>query len=217
MSPTSIVWLSLPANPSHLLTASLSLIATRRKGIVTFGYRVRGEELQAVTGPETHLTLVFGDGIDTSSPEAAARSSTRRFVRGRTQLAIFDPDRQPKGHIISAWEAYQSYGLDLLDEAIEYGTAILARSAGAAAQAIRRQRLALGLEFADVARRTNTSMESLEQLEFHDSYQLDVNSVERVGFVLGLDEGQLSSTPNAGAGARVAARLKTMLAEPRVG
>ena len=91
-------------------------------------------------------------GISDATPEVAARRSTRQFVRGRTQISPFDKSRHPKGRVISAFEAFKAYGLDVLDEAVEYGSALLLHHHNAVGDSLRLQREALGLNHLAVSR-----------------------------------------------------------------
>ena len=128
------------------------------------------------------LSRIFGPHIDTSSPEEAARRSTRLFVRGRTQLAIYDEARNPTGHVLTAWEAFQGYGIAVLEEAVEYGSAIVTLGADAIASAIRQRRQELGLDIEHVAQRVRLQTSTLMQLESDDSSETPVAQVENIAF-----------------------------------
>ena len=73
----------------------------------------------------TSLSDIFGGDVDSLSPEEAARRAKTLFVRGRVQLAEYEEGSGATGQIISAWEAYQAYGLEKLEEVVDYGSAIL--------------------------------------------------------------------------------------------
>ena len=142
----------------------------------------------------------------------AALASSRRFVRGRTQISSLESGRHPKGHIISAFEALQSYGIDVLDEAIEYGSAILLKHLNAVGKALRRQRETLGLDLNAVSRSTGVRVPDIMRIEAGDAFDFPMQTIERMAFILGLDEGQIAFHETPG-GAAVAARLKTLQAE----
>ena len=163
------------------------------------------------TPDREQLHRVFGV-TGHGSAEDAALASSRRFVRGRTQISPLESDRHPKGHIISAFEALQSYGVDVLDEAVEYGSAILLQHPNAVGKALRRQREALGLEVSAVSRSTGVHAADVQRIEAGPAADLPMQTVERVAFILGLDEAQIAFQEKPG-GAAVAARLKTLQAQ----
>ena len=148
-------------------------------------------------------------GTAGATPDAAARQSTRQFVRGRTQLSPFDSSRNPRGRVISAFEAFKAYGLDVLDEAIEYGSALLLHHPNAVGDALRRQREALGLDYGAVSCRTKVRVEDLKRIEEGTADDVSIAAIERIAFIIGLDEAQLSFRSDVAGGA-IAGKLKTM-------
>ena len=52
------------------------------------------------------LHYLFGQEVEESSLEEAIRNSQWQFIRGKLQLALYDPDRKPTGHVLTAWEAW---------------------------------------------------------------------------------------------------------------
>ena len=77
------------------------------------------------------VEAVFGPELAHLSAEEAARKSRLRFVRGKNELGVlYGFRRNLTGHVLTAWEAYQVYGLNILEEALEYGSAILIRQNG---------------------------------------------------------------------------------------
>lgn len=153
------------------------------------------------------LRTVFG--TSGATPEDAARHSTRNFVRGRAQISPFERARNPQGRVISAFEAFKAYGFDVLDEAVEYGAALLLQRHNAAGEAMRRQREALGLDYGAVSRRTKVAIEALERIESGASDDISIATIERIAFAIGLDESQLSFRPDLAGGA-IAGKLKTL-------
>ena len=103
------------------------------------------------------LTLIFGPDSEARSAEDAAKRSNRSFVRSEAELAIYEESRNPTGHVLTAWEAFTSFGLDTLEEAVEYGSAILRRSKNATGNALRRRREDLGLPHSSVGKATRIS------------------------------------------------------------
>ena len=90
------------------------------------------------------LARVFGS-TDGTTPEEASRKSNVQFVRGCAQLSrVGTYEGAPDGHVLSAREALANYGFDVLEEAVEYGTALLLKEPNAAGNAISRQRRSMG-------------------------------------------------------------------------
>ena len=147
-----------------------------------------------------------------ANAQNAALASSRRFVRGRTQISSLESGRHPKGHIISAFEALQSYGIGVLDEAIEYGSAILLKHLNAVGTALRRQRETLGLDPGAVSRATGVRVADIMRIETGSVTDVPMQAVEGIAFILGLDEAQIAFQETTG-GAAAAARLKTLQAE----
>lgn len=165
---------------------------------------------------DVRLNLIFGE-TGARDAETAARKSDVRFIRGRAQLTRMQEHhryREPQGHVLTAGEAFEAYGLDVLEEATEYGSALLLREPNAAGNRIRRQRESLGLLTNKVARAAAVSTSDLQSIERSSGRDaVSVQDIERVAFVLGLDEGQIAyqGVPEDSA---IAARLKRLGSSP---
>ena len=167
------------------------------------------------TDPTQYLEAVFGEHAPGLTIEETARRSQRKFVRGADHIALYELDVNPDatGHIMTAWEAYHAFGLDILVEAMEYGSAVILSERRAIESSLRNRREELGLSSRRVARSAGVSEEVVAHAE-EDSRSLPIQALERVAFVLGLDERRLAYHATSGADARLAARLKTLVAEP---
>ena len=159
---------------------------------------------------EKRLARVFG-ATDGTTPEEASLRSNEHFVRGRAQLSRAGTyDGATEGHVISAREALANYGFDVLEEAVEDGTALLLKEPNAAGNAIIRQRRSMGLTTQQVAHFTGLDIATMEHIESSSGRdQVTVQELERVAFKLGLDEAQLAYQGLAGDTA-IGARLKEM-------
>lgn len=153
---------------------------------------------------------IFGEFEPGLSVEDIAKQSNRRFVRGKAQIAVYDPTGEPTGHILTAWEAYQAFGLETLAEAVEYGSGIILRNKTAIEDALRSRREGLGLTAPAVARATKLPPDEITRAET-DAAGSSIQSLERIACVLGLDESRLAYDSTAGADAELAVRLKTLL------
>lgn len=154
------------------------------------------------------LTLddVLGPGPGTS-PEVRARASTKRFVRSLDQLAEHTPGAT--GRQLSASEALDAYGYDVLREVAAEGGALLCVTPDAAGHAIRSQRDRLGLETRAVAARANMSAREIERAE-QNVRDVRLRTYERIARALGMDERQLSVMREPAASAELAVRLRTV-------
>ena len=71
--------------------------------------------------------IVFGPESPHLTEERLFSVSTS-ILRSRSELALRSVS-EPGGHVLTAWEAYQADdGLSALEEALEYGSAILLHS-----------------------------------------------------------------------------------------
>ena len=158
------------------------------------------------------LTLIFGPDSEARSAEDAAKRSNRSFVRSEAELAIYEESRNPTGHVLTAWEAFTSFGLDTLEEAVEYGSAILRRSKNATGNALRRRREDLGLPHSSVGKATRISPVEVKTAESSPS-RVPLAALEAVSFSLGLDERLLAFREDSGGDSKLAYRLKTLVRE----
>ena len=155
------------------------------------------------------LITVFGPEAKGLSEKEAARRSHRQFVRSEGQLAVYDAARRPTGHVYTAWEAYRAYGIHTLEEAVEFGAAILKCSKDATANTLRSRREKLNLSHRDIARATSLSEKLVKSAEESPS-RVPIVQLQNAAFVLGLDERLLSYTSNAGDDNRLAYRLRDL-------
>ena len=151
---------------------------------------------------------VFGS-VTSSDVEAAARESTRIFVRSNYGIGPLKGLEKPLGHILTAWEAYNSYGIEILDESIEYSSAILLESTGAIERTFRKRRNDLGLTVESVAGASHVSGEVVRDAE-RMAHDVPIGQLEAIAFVLGLDERLLAFDETGSADQDLAFRLKTL-------
>jgi Zn-dependent peptidase ImmA (M78 family)/transcriptional regulator with XRE-family HTH domain len=152
------------------------------------------------------LDRVFGEGEGTT-PEARARVSSRRFVRGLDELT-FDESPRAKGRRLTAREALDAYGFEVLSEVATEGSALLCESVDAVGRALRERRAQLDLPIRTIASETGLAPEVIEALEA--SKRRPIRDYERVARVLGLDERLLSFRSDPGGNREVAVRLRDM-------
>ena len=154
------------------------------------------------------IIKVFGQ-VTATDRETAARESTRKFVRSKSEMGPVYEGRNPTGHIMTAWEAYTSFGFDILDEAIEYSGAILLETVGAIERTFKTRRNDLGLSIESVARAASVEAGIVKQAE-ELARDVPIQALEKIAFSLGLDERLLAFKENAGGDQQLAFRLKTL-------
>ncbi len=154
-------------------------------------------------------TFIFGPGAEGFAAEDAARLSTRNYVRSEGGLAIYEESRRPTGHVLTAWEAYSTFGLEILEEAVEYGSAILRETPNATGDALQRRREEIGLSAKSVMRAAGVSPEDVETAE-SSPHKVSIQKLERLAFALGLDERLLSFKRDPGGDTSLAFRLRTL-------
>ena len=156
----------------------------------------------------TSFESVFGPESPHLSEKDAVLKSRLQFVRSRSELGVFEAFRNPTGHVLTAWEAYQAYGLSALEEALEYGSAILLHST--AIETTLHSRVSeLGLKHSTVAREAGLQSAVVQRAQSRTSGN-QIRDLERIGFILGLDELRLGHRLPGPEDAELAVRLKTL-------
>ena len=158
------------------------------------------------------FTTIFGPEAVGDSAEAAAKRSERKFVRSRGELAVYDASRNPTGHVFTAWEAHDAYGVEILEEAVEYGSAILRCSKDSISGALKSRREELALSHDQVARAAALSCPDIVRSAESAPSQVAIRHIEQIALVLGLDERWLAFKSDSGGDAELAYRLRTLSA-----
>ena len=114
----------------------------------------------------------------------------------------------PTGHILTAWEAYHAYGLEKLEEAREYGSAIIIHSSGIE-NTLRSRAQELGLRHSIVASEADLPPDVVQRAKLL-APDNEIGDLEHIGFVLGLDELRLGYRPPATDDDALAVRLRTL-------
>ena len=153
------------------------------------------------------LDAVFGEDSSGATPLARAKTSKRRFVRSQVQITLAS-DRAT-GRVLSAFEALQTFGWDLLLQVANEGSARLVRSADEPATTLRVQREALGLTLAEVSKRVCVSEADVAKAETPGSLS-SIRVLERLGTALALDERRLGHKRNAGRDSALGVRLREL-------
>lgn len=135
--------------------------------------------------PREHLDKVFGSDSAGETPEERARTSQREFVRGQTMLAEASPEAS--GRRLTALEALNIFGFDVLLKAIEDGQALLVRDRFEPSRTLKNRREALGYDQRHLARLAGLSPQDVVNAETPGKIS-PVRNLERLAPPLALDE-----------------------------
>jgi len=131
------------------------------------------------------------------------------YVRGKYQIAAYDPARNATGRRLAAFEARDAYGDAILAEVEEWGSAGLLGEPGAVEAALRAQRQRLGLGVQRIASRLSLSEKEVLRAE-SNARDIPIHTLERIAFVLGLDERYLAVDQGAGSDSDLGVRLRIL-------
>jgi Zn-dependent peptidase ImmA (M78 family)/transcriptional regulator with XRE-family HTH domain len=165
------------------------------------------EMSERLTPTREELDLVFGSDSVGDTAEARARSSSRRFGRGQDHLGLYRDGMSARA--LSAWEAYRTFGFELLREAVIDEPAVITSDANEPARTLRHRRESLGLKVDELARYTDLSVDILERAE-NARRGSSIRDLEHIAQALGLDERLLALQPGAGGDERLGVRLRQL-------
>ena len=152
-------------------------------------------------------------GVATPLDALMASDSDRKFVRGKDTIAVYRPEWNQTGHMLTRWEAEGAYGKRIIEEALEYSTAVLRETPNAIQDAFVKRRDDLGLGVHAVATAANLSIDIVTLAEAEPS-KVAIQDLERIAFVLGLDERFVAFKKDCGGDAGLGVRLKVLQQEP---
>ncbi|MDE2902562.1 MAG: XRE family transcriptional regulator [Chloroflexota bacterium] len=141
-----------------------------------------------------------------------SEATTALYVRGKYQLARYEPGSSATGRRLTEHEVLEAYGRDVLADIDDRLSAVLLARAGAIEHAIREQRDALGMTRSELARAANVDHEVIDLAET-DAEQLELRELEHLAFVLGLDPAKLSIDERAGSDPDLGVRLRVLEVE----
>ena len=155
------------------------------------------------------LRFVFGEDIAGPDWENAVRGCDWRFVRDGFGLSLLEESRKPTGHVMTAWEAWTAYGQEVIDEAIEHGSAVLIETRGAAESCLTHRREELGISREILARSVGVREHDVLGAEAASSH-VPIRTLQKLAFGLGMDERLLSFRSDCGADPALAERLRVL-------
>jgi len=141
---------------------------------------------------EVSLSIIFGEESRGKTPEERANTSPRLWVRSQDHLAIFKPGAT--GLIMSAREVLNIFGLTKMYEAIDYGTAIIARTEAEPGATLRVRRHELDLDQHEVAEQASLTVEQVRDCESHLT-RSDIHHIAAICVALGLDARSIGFLP----------------------
>jgi Zn-dependent peptidase ImmA (M78 family)/transcriptional regulator with XRE-family HTH domain len=143
----------------------------------------------------------------TNAPPDRNMIADHTFTRTCDHLMIARPGTASR--TLSAAEALDVYGAEVIHETLEYGSAILRATVAEPGVTLRKRREELGLTIQVLASRTGLTPAAIEQCEEQFSAP-SIQNLEKVAISLGLDERLVSFKSGAGGDDGLAVRLKTM-------
>ncbi|MGA8613513.1 MAG: XRE family transcriptional regulator [Xanthobacteraceae bacterium] len=156
---------------------------------------------------KSRLIRIFGEVPSAVTEEDFARSSMREFVRSQDHLAFSTP--KATGQRLTAWQAYQAFGLDKLEEVIEHSSAVLTLDPLEPAQTLRRSREARGLELDDIADAIGVSHSDVANAE-NPKHITPIQLLNKIAASLGVEESTLTARAATASDERLAYRLRQM-------
>ncbi|MCI3947097.1 hypothetical protein K0038_04185 [Pseudomonas syringae] len=148
---------------------------------------------------------VFGHESTGNSVEERARTSNREFVRSQVQIA-FSNDRA-SGRKLSAREALDNFGSNILLELSEKNAVPLILRQGEPGKTIRSRRNEMSLSVEELARVADVELDRLIQFESGSS-TLPFREIERLSRSLVLDESVIGYQPGSGGDPQLSVRFK---------
>ena len=134
---------------------------------------------------------------------------TGLFVRGKYQLARYEPGSGATGRRLTVHEVREAYGPHVFAEIDERLSAVLLAHEGAIEQALQKQRDELGVTLGQFASAANVDPEIVARAE-KDADQIDLRLLEHLAFVLGLDPAKLSVDERAGSDPNLGVKLRVL-------
>ncbi len=135
--------------------------------------------------------------------------SSALFVRGKYQLARYEPGSAATGRRLTEFEVRKAYGNAVFTEINEQLSAVLLKRRGVIENALRSQREDLGVTRENLASAANVGLHVVEAAET-DADRIEIRQLEHLAFVLGLDPLQLSVEESAGADTDLGVRLRVL-------
>ena len=135
--------------------------------------------------------------------------STAKFVRGKYQIARYEPGSDATGRRLTEHEVRESYGDAVFREIDESRSAILLSREGAIEESLRLQREELGISQDQLAKVAGVKVGVVERAE-SDASRVGFRDLEHLAFLLALDPAKLSTDERAGSDPNLGVRLRVL-------
>lgn len=149
--------------------------------------------------------LIFGESSSGDSIEVRAKTSRREFVRSQLQIAF--ANERATGRKLSALEALNNFGSDILIRLAEDNAVPLILKSGEPGKTISARRRSMGLSVDTLARAADLGVDDLESFE-SGSRTLPFRTIESLCRFLVLDESVIGYRPGAGGDQQLGVRFK---------
>lgn len=143
-------------------------------------------------------------------------ATTTLFVRGKYQIARYEPGSSATGRRLTEHEVVEAYGPEMISEVDEQLSAVLLTGPDAIERSLESQRNELGVTRDQLARAANLEREVINRAETNAG-QLELWELERLAFVLGLDPAKLSVDDRAGSDPALGVRLRVLETDQAAG
>lgn len=158
----------------------------------------------------SELELVFGKESSGDSAEERAKTSSRLFVRSQIQIAL--DNQRAKGRRLSAQEALETFGWDVLSGLAENNAVPIIQIENEPGTTIQKRREQLGLSVEQLAHAAKLDTRLLTELEGCKK-AVPIRDLENIARYLSLNEYQLGQQPGAGADQSLGVRLRELIRE----
>lgn len=153
------------------------------------------------------LEFIFGIDAGDGTALDHAMNSSRTFVRSQVQLALASD--AATGRRLSAVEALMAFGLDVLEEVVDRGHAVLVDRPNEPAATFRKRRQRLKLSIKSLAAAADVSADEVRNAEM-PGHVTPIHTLERIAQELALDERRIGASALGDAGADLATRLREL-------
>lgn len=159
----------------------------------------------------TSLDAVFGVDSVGDSPEERAKTSKQLFVRSQVQIAL--ANERATGRKLSATEALDNFGSDILFDLSHKNAVPLILRDGEPGKTIQQRRNAMGLLIEDLSKATGISQDEISFFEEGRGI-LNFRKIEKIAKYLVLDESVVGYEPGSGGDPQLGVRFKTFFNSP---
>lgn len=153
------------------------------------------------------LNYIFGKDSQGDTELQRAKTSKQIYVRSQDHLSFWN--ERATGRALTAFQAYTAFGIGALEEVLEYGSAIIAKSKEQPSATLISQRKGLGITIAELAKKTKLTQKEIEACE-DQTVRSSIRLIEKMAIALGLDETRISFKASSGYDDSLAVRLKDL-------